>query len=64
MIFSKTALTLSVFAALGAMSALPAQAGNLSVFAAGVDASGMSLPSGTPGDPHYALTTNPEGTSS
>ena len=62
MIFSKTALTLSVFAALGAMSALPAHAGNLPVFATGVDASGMSLPNGTQGDPHYTLVSTPSGT--
>ncbi len=62
MIFSKTALTLSVFAALGAMSALPAHAGGFPVFATGVDASGMSLPNGTQGDPHYTLVNTPSGT--
>ncbi len=65
-IFSKTTLILTAFAGLTTLTALPAsaQAAPFSFFGTGVDASGTPLPSGTPGDPHYMLTTNPEGTSS
>ena len=62
-ILLKTQLTLIAFAALTALPA-SAQAAPFSVFATEVDASGMSLPSGTSGDLHYTLTLNPKGTSS
>jgi len=65
-ILFKTQFTLTAFAALTALGALlaPAQAAPFSFFGTGVDASGTPLPSGTPGDLHYTLTLNPEGTSS
>ena len=65
-ILFKTQFTLTAFAALTALGALPAsaQAAPFSFFGTGVDASDTPLPNGTLSDPHHMLTLNPEGTSS